>query len=449
MGDVAMSPVAGASAVSPAMSPASARLPLTPTQPGVTIFRGATLVDGEGAAPVPDADVEVREGVVVYAGPRRDAVAADGDARVIDLTGAWILPGFVDVHVHLAMVPDPPEQQRAWFAEESVFAVAAQMRATLEAGVTTARDLDGLTPGYRLAIAAGRATGPRLHVAIAMLSPTGGHADPVSANGSMPAWAVRPGMPEAGLVDTDDDIVRTVRRLLRTGADVIKVSTSGGSGSPTDEPGDTGITEQQVQLIRRLVDERRGRPITAHALTDAAARAAVLGGVDSIEHGYDLSDETIELMVERGTVLVPTLSTLMRESGPGVTPERRRERERMRRRGMDSARRAVAAGVPVALGTDAGVVPHGRNLGELRWLVETGLDPLSAIGAGTLTGARLLGLGDHLGSVAPGKLADLVVTRVDPLAEIGRLSEPGAVRMVVQSGRIIVDSEPGELTPGR
>ena len=351
------------------------------------------------------------------------------------------MPGFVDVHVHLAMVPAAAEEQRAWFPEQSVLAVAAELRTTLEAGVTTVRDLDGLTPGYRLAVEQGTATGPRLHLAIAMLSPTGGHADPVLPNGTLPAWAVRLGMPEPGVVDTDEDVIRTVRRLVRMGADAIKVSTSGGTGSPTDEPEDAGVAQEQVRLIRRLVDERGGRPITAHALTDAAARGAVLGGADSIEHGYDLSDATIDLMLERGTVLVPTMSTLMRDIGPGVSSERRSAREALRSRGMDSVRRAVAAGVPVALGTDAGMVAHGSNLRELAWLVEAGLSPAEAVRAGTMAGARLLGLDDRIGSIAVGKVADLVVANVDPLTSIGDLADAGSIRMVVQSGRIVTDRD--------
>lgn len=419
---------------------AHARLPLTPVASGRTTFLGATLIDGAAARPVPDSEVVVLDGVVEYAGPRRPH-GADDVGRVVDLSGSWLLPGFVDVHVHLAMVAAGAEQQRAWFPEEAVLEVAAQLRTTVEAGVTTARDLDGLTPGYRLAVEKGTAVGPWLHLAIAMLSPTGGHADPFLPNGSLPAWAVRTGMPDPGLVDTEEDVVRTVRRLISMGADAIKVSTSGGSGSPTDEPEDVGITEEQVRLIRRLGDERGGRPVTAHALTDAAARAAVQGGAASIEHGYDLSDETIGLMLDRGTVLVPTLSTLMREISPQVAPDRRRERERMRARGMDSVRRAVAAGVPVALGTDAGVVPHGANLRELAWLVEAGLAPIEAIRAGTAAGADLLGIGDRVGTVTAGKMADLVVTDADPLASIGRLAEQGAVRMVVQSGKAVIDHD--------
>lgn len=414
----------------------SARVPHVPVAQGTTRFVGATLIDGTGAPPSADAEVEVRDGVLTYAGPRRPD--ADGAVRTVDLSGSFLMPGFVDAHVHLAMLPHPPETQRQWFPEEGALEVAAALRSTLLAGVTTARDLDGLTPGYRNAIAHGTTTGPRLHLAIAMLSPTGGHADPVLPNGTLPAWATRSGMPAAGIVDTEDDVVRTVRELVRTGADAIKVCTSGGVGSPNDLPGDAGLPVEHVRLIAELVAARGGRPITAHALTDSAVRTAVLGGAASIEHGYDLSDATISLMLEHGTVLVPTLSTLMRELDPATTsPERLRDRAELQRRGLDAVRRAVAAGVPVALGTDAGVHPHGRNLRELAWLVEAGLDPLAAIRAGTLQGARLLGLDEHLGSVEPGKLADLVVTTVNPLTAIDRMADDGAVTMVVQAGRVL------------
>jgi imidazolonepropionase-like amidohydrolase len=417
-----------------------ALLPRTPVADGETRYIGATLLDGTLREPIQDSEVVVRDGLIAYAGSRRIGTAATG-SRTIDLAGTFLLPGFIDAHVHLAMVSDPAEQRRTWFPEETPLAVAAILRATLHAGVTTARDLDGLTPGYRDAIARGLVPGPRMHLAIAMLSPTGGHADPVLPNGSLPAWASGMGLPEPGVVDTDDDIIRTVRTLVRTGADAIKVSASGGVGSPTDDPTDVGITEEQIRLIARLVAERGGRPITAHALTDASARSAVLGGVASIEHGYDLSDETIALFLEHGTVLVPTLSTLMRELGPDASADRRRARAALQERGLDSVRRAVAAGVPVALGTDAGVHPHGRNLRELAWLVHVGLSPLAAIHAGTVQGATLLGLDDHIGSVAEGKVADLVVSAIDPCEEIERMTEPAAIRMVIQSGHAVLDRD--------
>lgn len=417
-----------------ASTPMPVRLPATPIAHGATRYVGATVIDGTGRAPLRDAEVEVRDGEIAYVGPRRRS--ATGDARVENLDGAWLLPGFVDVHVHASMVPASPETQRGWFVEQSVLEVADILRRTVAAGVTTARDLDGLTPGYRHAIAEGKAIGPRLHVAIAMLSPTGGHADPHLPNGALQAWALRLGSPPAGTVDTDADIVRFVRELFRQGADVIKVCTSGGVGSPTDEPTDVGFTQEQVRLVADIA-AARGRPaVTAHALTDSAVRAAVLGGVRSVEHGYDMSDETIALMAERGTVLVPTLSTLMRELDPQrVTPDRLRHRALLQERGMDSVRRAIAAGVRVAMGTDAGVHPHGRNLREVAWLVEAGLSPLAAIRAGTLEGARLMGIESRIGSIEAGKLADLVVVQEDPLADPLSLSQDGAVRAVLQSGR--------------
>lgn len=415
----------------------AARLPLTPRASGSLRLLGATLIDGTGCPPLADSEVELVDGVIAYAGERR---TASSGAPSIDLTGAFLMPGFVDAHVHLSMVPGDPETQRSHFAEEHVLETASVLRTTLLAGVTTARDLDGLTPGYRNAIARGSAVGPRLHLAVSMLSPTGGHADPVRPNGSLPAWAVRPSMPTPGVVDTDDDVIRTVRELMRMGADAIKVSTSGGVGSPTDDPADAGLPVEHVRLVARLTAERGGRPITAHALTDAAVRVAILGGAASIEHGYDLSDDTIELMLQHGTVLVPTLSTLLRTLDPATTsPAALADREARQRRGLDSVRRAVAAGVPVALGTDAGVHPHGRNLAELARLVEVGLDPLAAIRAGTQGGARLLGLDEHLGSVEEGKLGDLVVTSVDPLLNIGDLADASAVRMVLQAGRVVKD----------
>jgi imidazolonepropionase-like amidohydrolase len=426
----------------------AARLPQTPSATGDLRLLGATLIDGTGAAPVANSEVHLSDGVIVYAGPRREepaANAADGPVdvagdRTIDLTGSFLMPGFVDAHVHLSMVPGDPEQSRARFPEEHVLAVAGVLRTTLFAGVTTARDLDGLTAGYRNAIAQGSAVGPRLHLAIAMLSPTGGHADPVRANGTLPAWAVRPGMPDPGVVDTDDDVIRMVRSLMRAGADAIKVSTSGGVGSPTDDPNDVGLSQNHVALVAHLVAERGGRPITAHALTDAAVRSAVLGGAASIEHGYDLSDETIALMVERRTVLVPTLSTLLRTLDPLTTPaEVLRARVLRQERGLDSVRRAVAAGVPLALGTDAGVHPHGRNLAELARLVEVGLEPAAALRAGTLGGAELLGLDAQIGSIEVGKQGDLVVTTVDPLLAIGELADADTVRVVLQGGRVVRD----------
>jgi len=424
----------------------TARLPLTPIADGALRIVGATVLDGTLNDPVEDAELEIVDGRIRYVGPRRPTGVAG--ATMIDVRGGFVLPGFVDAHVHLVMsTEDSVESQQSWFPEQGVVVALGNLRATVEAGVTTARDLSGLTPGYRASVASGAVIGPRLHLAIAMLSPTGGHADPVLANGSLPLWAERATTPGWAVVDTADQAITTVRMLARTGADVIKVCTSGGVSSPHDSPADAGIPREQVELIVAEMRARQGQPVSAHAQNDAGVRAAVLGGAASIEHGYDMSDETIGLMREHGTTLVPTLSTLLRDPPANAEPAARAERVALRATGLDSISRAIAAGVDVALGTDAGIHRQGRNLTELGHLVRAGLSPLQAVHAGTLAGARLLRLDHELGSLRVGALADLVVTAVDPLADIDALAEPEAIRLVMQSGRIVKDLD--GLTPSR
>lgn len=405
------------------------RLPEVPASSAAYRIVGATLFDGTLSDPVEDSEVAVADGRITYAGPRRPGRTPE--LRTIDASGRALLPGFIDAHVHLCMSTDASvEEQRRWFPEQQVVAVLRNLRSTVDAGVTTARDLSGLTPGYRTSIEAGEVIGPRLHLAIAMLSPTGGHADPVLANGSLPLYAERASTPGWGVVDTLDEVVKTVRMLVRTGADVIKVCTSGGMSTPHDDPADRGLPQEHIQAIVEEMRARAGQPVAAHAQNDEGSRAAVLGGVASIEHGYDLSEQTVAAMLERGTVLVPTLSTLLR--GTGGDTERRAA-------ALDSIRRAVRAGVTVALGTDAGIHGQGRNLTELGHLVRVGLTPLEAIHAGTQAGARLLRLDAQLGTLEAGKLADLVLASADPLTDIDALAVPDSIRLVVQGGHIVKD----------
>lgn len=422
-------------------------LPLTPTASATTRIVGATVLDGTLREPMNDGEVELCDGVLTYVGPRR--VHGSAGATIIDARGGFLMPGFIDLHVHLAMSHDAtPDEQRLWFPEEEAFATAATMRATIDAGVTSARDLSGLTPGYRRAIAQGRAIGPRMHLAIALLSPTGGHGDPVHQNGSVPLYAERATTPGWRVVDTDDEVVRTVRTLVRTGADVIKVCTTGGMSSPTYGAGEPGIPEAHVRLIVDELARRQQQPVTAHAQGDAGVAAAVAGGASSVEHGYDASDETVAMMARQGTALVPTLSTLLREPDPAVVgAERAALKREWQARGLASTRRAIEAGVTIAMGTDAGIHAQGRNLAELGHLVDAGLSPLEAIQSGTATAARLMRLGDRIGTLAPGMMADLVVTDRDPLMHIHALEDPSTVRAVIQGGRVVKDLDQLQPAP--
>lgn len=403
----------------------------------------ARVLDGTAADPIEDAEVVAMDGRLVYVGPRRSQLPREHQAVAeLDLGGRTVLPGFFDCHIHVAL--DIEEDMHTLHADNgsyAAFKTARRLRQTLDAGVTTIRDLGGLDHGFARALTDGLIAGPRARIAVGVIAPTGGHGDFHLPNGEVPQAPLNR---LSYVADTDDQVLLAVRQLLRAGADVIKVCTTGGVSTPTDQPDDQGVTEQQVRLIRAELDRHsRPRQIAAHAQGAAGILAAVKGGVDSVEHGYAISDEAIELMIERGTYLVPTLSAALRVPDPGVVPPYLYEKKV---RWSDIARehiaRAISAGVTVAAGTDAAICPHGRNLLELTHLVDLGMKPKDAIIAGTANAARLLGLGDELGTLEVGKIADLVAVPVDPLDNIHALADPTTIELVVKDGVVVKDIRP-------
>lgn len=413
-----------------------ARLPLTPAPTtGPLRLTGARLIDGTGSAPIENAEIVVEGDRISYAGPHRAGHQVPGAVEV-DLAGKTIMPGFIDTHVHLALsLETPPAKLAAQFASEKVLDAAKTVHNTLMAGITTARDLGGLDAGYRRAIADGTILGPRLHLAISVISPTGGHADQCMPNGhgAHIGTGLRP-------VDSDDELRKAVRELIRAEADVIKVCTTGGVSSPSDTPEDLGVPEHQVRIVKEETSRRSGQPVAAHAQGAEGILEAIHGGIDSVEHGYGIDDDGIALMLEKGTFLVPTLSSALRVPDPAKVPPYLYEKKVV---WSDIARervgKAIKAGVKVAMGTDAAVCPHGENLKELGYLVELGLTPLEAIKAGTRNAAELLRLEDHLGTLEAGKLADLVVTDVNPLEDITLLADPASISLIIQGGRPVKD----------
>ena len=396
-----------------------------------TLLAGGLVFDGTGAPPA-EAEVLIEGGRIVEVG-----TGLDGD-EAVDVRGRRLLPGLFDCHTHVTLTSvDLMGILQAPFSYR-FFQTVGNLAATLRAGITTVRDAAGADAGVKRAVADGLVPGPRLQISVTLLSQTGGHGDGWFPSGqTLDFWPVYPGMPD-GLVDGPEAMRRKVRELVRAGADVIKVATTGGVLSPTDDPRHAHFRDDELTA---LVAEAAaaGRWVMAHAQAADGIKAAVRAGIRSIEHGIYLDDEAIGLMLDRGTWLVPTLVAprgVLAAAAAGVAiPEASvRKAAEVAEIHADSFRRAVAAGVKVAMGTDSGVTPHGRNLAELELMDKGGMTPAQVLAATTSGAAELLGVADELGTLEAGKRADVVVVDGDPF-ELATLGD--RIAAVIQDGRLV------------
>lgn len=391
----------------------------------------ARLIDGTGAPPLIDATLVVdAAGKVTYAGPAAGAPPSP-TLVPIDAAGRTLLPGFFDCHVHLAYSSDRPLVVDRALGDPVTqnLETVRRMRLTLDAGVTTARDLGGTAAAFRVAVERGLVEGPRMFVAVGIIGHTGGHSDMLLPSG------LDLGQGVSALADGIEEVRLATRRVLRAGADVVKLCATGGMASPHDDPDDEDLTEEEIRAVVDEARRHRGRPVAAHAQGLAGILNAIRGGVTSLEHGYGIDERACDLLGESGAFLVPTVSTAY----GGLDRARMSEWHYQKKlrwvgRAKENIAAAIQRGVRIATGTDAAVTPHGANLMEVVHLVELGMTPMQAITSGTLESARLLGVGDELGSLEPGKLADLVLCDGDPLADIGVLGESGRIVLVAQQG---------------
>jgi imidazolonepropionase-like amidohydrolase len=393
------------------------------------LFTGGQVLDGTGSS-VRDADVTVEDGRIVEIGP-----GLDGDES-IDVAGRTILPGLFDCHTHVVVSSIDTMRLLQTPFSYRFFQAAKNLEATLRIGITTIRDAGGADLGVKQAVVDGLVPGPRMHISLSMLSQTGGHGDGwMPFGGTIRALLTHhPGVPET-IVDGPDGMRHKVRELVRMGADVIKVATSGGVLSPRDKPTHAHFRLEELQV---LVEEATaaGIFVMAHAQATPGIKNAIRAGIRSIDHGIYLDDEAIEMMLARGTWLVPTLvaprgvidAADAGASIPEASVAKAREVVEIH---SASFARAVEAGVKVAMGTDSGVTPHGENLRELALMVEGGMTPMQAIVATTRSAAELMGLESELGTLEPGKRADLVIVDGDPL-EVAALAD--RVAEVYQDG---------------
>jgi len=398
----------------------------------VVVIRAARMIDGTGAGPVQNA-------VVVVTGNKITSVGGPvpKGAKVIDLGDATLMPGFIDAHTHLVgrVLGEEGWNDSSVRDYEGYSAVRAVGHAekTLLSGITTVRNVGAERfhdMALRKAIEEGNVRGPRMQNAGYALGITGGHCDD---NGFRPG--INEGTWREGIANGPDEVRAAVRYMAKYGADVIKTCATGGVLSEGDA---VGAPQYTYEELKAMVEEatKLERKVAAHAHGTEGIKIAVLAGVASIEHGSFLDEAGARMMAERGTVLVPTLSAAERveaaaKSGvlKGLRAEKALAAAAALRKGLKIA---IQNKVTIAMGTDAGVGPHGANMHELELLVSWGgLRPLDAITAATMSGARLLGWEKRIGSIEPGKLADLIAVPGDPSQDISKVTN---VTFVMKDG---------------
>src|SRR5881275_3252586 len=398
--------------------------PQPPEGKGIVALKAARLIDGTGAPAITNAVVIVTDNKITAVGDA-SSVRVPSGAKVIDLGNVTLLPGFIDAHTHLIgrVLGDPEGDMSTVKDYESLGAILGVLHArdTLMAGFTSVRNVGASgrfdDMALRKAINEGWTIGPRMETAGHAIGITGGHCD---ENG------FRPGVVQLGPIDGvangPEEIRAAVRYQIKYGADVIKTCATGGVLSEGDA---VGATQYSFEELKALVEEanKLDRKVAAHAHGTEGIKLAVRAGVASIEHGSFLDDEGAKLMVQHGTYLVPTLSAaeaVERAAKTGVLKGLRAEKALAAAAAVRrSIKLAVANKIQIALGTDAGVVPHGTNAREFFLMCDWGgMTPMESIMAGTMGGAKLLGWDKNLGSLTPGKWADIVAVSGDPLKDI-------------------------------
>ncbi len=366
-------------------------------------------------------------------------------ARVVDLGELTLLPGLMDMELNMLIggpggpsgLPDPMHGVK----DSPVFRTlrgVVNCRTTLRAGFTTVRNLGLMvyTAGFVLDVDLGKAIdlgffpGPRIISAGHAITPTGGHLDPTMFQRLAPT--IMPQSVEQGIANGVPEVRKAVRYQIKYGAGVIKISASGGVMSHSTAAGAQQYSDEELAAI---VDEahRAGVRVAAHAHGDAAIRACVRAGVDCIEHGSLASDDTIQMMVDHGTFLVPT-SYLAEGLAVGrAAPEFQKKAAEIFPRAKQMLGKAIKAGVKIACGTDAPAIPHGENAKELWAMVDRGMTPMQALQAATMTSAELIERHDDLGQLAPGYLADVIAVPGDPSEDITVTQD---VRFVMKDGEI-------------
>lgn len=380
---------------------------LIDTQNGKVLTKKTIVVSGNTIS-------SVRDG---YLNP------TNSNDKVIDLKSKTVMPGWIDMHVHVEGDPGPTKYLESFTLNEADVAFNAQgiARRTLMAGFTTVRDLGGkgVNVSLRNAINRGTVVGPRIYTSEKSLATTGGHADPT--NGRNKELMGDPG-PKEGVVNSIEDARKAVRQRYKNGADWIKITATGGVLSMAKSGSNPQFFEEEIAAIVEVAKDY-GMKVAAHAHGDEGIQRAIKAGVKTIEHGTEMSPETMELMKKHNAFYVPTISAgkyvAQQAAIPNFYPEIIVPKAlAIGPKIQDTFGRAYKAGVPIAFGTDAGVFPHGENAKEFIFMTEAGMPVMKALQSATVTNAELLDMKDKLGVLTAGYLADIIATDEDPTQNI-------------------------------
>ncbi|MGB9936171.1 MAG: amidohydrolase family protein [Methanobacterium sp.] len=406
-----------------------------------TLIYNGTLIDGNGGSSLPNAAILIKDKEIIEVGTLDSISMPDTKIKRIDANEMFILPGFIDTHVHIMSngfkMEDTMYDPLSYYFYRGI----DNLRRTIDAGVTTIRDAGLADIGVKRAVEEGLIVGPRLLISIMPLSISGGHFD-FNLNSGFNMKLSYPGLPES-ICDGEDEVRKRVREVLRAGADFIKVMVTGGVMSANDGPEYTQFTVEELKVIVQEGKYRDNAKVMAHAHGTEGIKNALKAGIYSIEHGTYVDDETIQMMIDQGTYLIPTCVVMKHNKKFAEAGELPEYSIKQAIEILDihdaNIKKAYEAGVKIVMGTDCGVVPHGLNLEELGFLCDIGMSPQEAIMAGTKNAAQCLGIDDKLGTIDPGKIADIIISKKDPVANIKSLGNPHNIMFVMKEGNIVKD----------
>ena len=395
----------------------------------------------------PFSDEILDERNVFIKGNKIDAIGVNettlvGSYKVIDGQDSFLLPGFIDSHAHIMANGFHKAETMKNPLALHFYKALANMKATLDAGVTSIRGCGLADIGVKMAQESGMIHSPRLNISVQPLSITGGHFD-FYLNSGFDMEITYPGFP-SGVCDGVEGVLRKTRQVLRAQADFIKIMASGGVLSTYTTPDAPQFNSKELAAI---VNEAKAsnRKVVAHCHSLAGMNNCIKAGVKSIEHGTFIDRKTAQAIAKKRMYLTPTLvvhHTLMKEGFPSwdaFAKERHKKLEEVVKIQKENISIAYEEGVRFLMGSDCGVIEHGRNLGELQYLVEIGMEPIEAIEAGTIRGARFFNQDDRLGSIETGKLADLILVKGNPAEDISILADNDNVKKVISDGKLVKD----------